>query len=144
MLLGISALLSAGLLQSPRCVVVWGLMFLWTHLSQELTSVLFSLTSHTLVLDKDYRTNGLHKAVSVFCGQLEEKHHVDISRTWLAVLLPLVPAFSLVCSMQIWDLVFHLKFCLGLNPSSRDDAAKFSLVLCQEQLWIEAGTEPGM
>lgn len=46
--------------------------------------------------------------------------------------------------MQIWDLMFHLEFCSGLNPRLGDDAAKFSLVLCQEQLWIEAGSEPGV
>lgn len=69
---------------------------------------------------------------------------MDISKTWPLVSLASVPAFSLVCSMQIWDLVFHLEFCLGLNPSLGDNTAKFCLVLCQEQLWIEAGADPGM
>ena len=114
-----------------------------THLPQGLTSVFLSLTSLSLVLGTNYRANSPHKAALVLCGQLKEKRRVDISKTWPLVSLALVPAFSLVCSMQIWDFVFHLEFCSGLNPSSGDDAAKFSLVLCQEQLWIEAGTEPG-
>lgn len=112
-------------------------------LPQVLTPVLLPMTSLSLALDPNFRANSPHKAILVLCGQLEEKHHVDISRTWLLVLLASVPAFSLVGSMQIWDLVFHLEFCSGLNPRLGDDAAKFSLVLCQEQLWIEAGIEPG-
>ena len=47
------------------------------------------------------------------------------SKPWLLALQASVPAYSLVCSMQIWDLVFHLEFCLGLNPSLGNDTAKF-------------------
>lgn len=115
----------------------------WTPLPWELRSVLLSVTSLSLVLGTNYRAKSPHKAVLVLCGQLKEKGRVDISKTWPLVSPASVPAFHLVCSVRIWDLVFHLEFCSGLNPSSGDDAAKFSLVLCQEQLWIEAGTEPG-
>lgn len=58
------------------------------------------------------------------CGQLKEKCCVDISKSWLLSLLASMPAFSLVCSMQIWNLVFHLEFCLGLNPNLGNDTAK--------------------
>lgn len=114
-----------------------------TPLLRELTSVFLSLTSLSLVLGTRYRANSPHKAVLVLYGQLKEKRRVDISKTWPLVSSASVPAFSLFCSMQILDLVFHLEFCSGLIPSSRGDTAKFSLVLCQEQLWTEAGTEPG-
>lgn len=116
----------------------------WTQLPREPTSIFLSLTSLSLVLGRNYRATSLRKAVLVLCGQLKEKHRVDISKTWLLVSPALVPVFSLVCSMQIWDLVFHLEFCSGLNPSLGNNTAKFSLVLCQEQLWIEAGAEPDM
>lgn len=131
-------------LTSSVCSGFWGGDGPWRHLPQDLTSILLSLTSISLVLGTSDRANSLHKAILVLCGQLKEKHRVDISKTWPLVSLASVPAFSLVCSMQIWDLVFHLEFCSGLNPSLGNDAAKFSLVLYQKQLWIEAGTEPGM
>lgn len=133
-----------GLLWPLLCAVAWEVMAPCTHLPWELTSIFLSLTFISLVLGTNYRANSPHKAVLVLCGQLKEKRRVDISKTWPLVSVASVPVFSLVCSIQIWDLVFHLEFCSGLNPSLGNNTAKFSLVLCQEQLWIEAGTEPGM
>lgn len=73
----------------------------WTHLPQELTSVFLSLTFLSLVLGTNYRANSPQKAALILCGQLKEKRSVNSSKTWPRVSLASVPAFSLVCSMQI-------------------------------------------
>lgn len=73
----------------------------WTRLPRELTSVFLSSTFLLLVFGTNYRANSPQKAVLILCGQLKAKRPVNISKTWPRVSPASVPAFSLVCSVQI-------------------------------------------